>query len=155
MTRLIMVATTSVSISSRFTSCKGNYLVTYIQNRDSHYEFLETHADELLSEMSEATACVGACKDTHWIQAAFTIALSNPAIIGSYDATKNHLTPHVPANTISGRSGYSISQVLTINWKFPRATGMLMSHIRVTMISLATFHAGLCLASRKKRSIWD
>ena len=67
MTRLIMISTDAVSISSSFTSGKGNDLATYIHNRDSHYEFLGTHADECCSEMSKATSLVVACKDIPWL----------------------------------------------------------------------------------------
>ena len=49
MTRLIMISTTFVSVSSMFNDCKGTDLATYIQNRDSHYEFLKTHADKRYS----------------------------------------------------------------------------------------------------------
>ena len=108
MTCLIMLAMTAVSVSSRFTSHKGNEIATYIQNRDSHYKFLETQTDERCSEMSKATALVGACKDIPWLQVACTVALSAPAIIGSYEDTKNHLIDHLLANTTVGRSGGSI-----------------------------------------------
>ena len=63
--------------------------------------------------MSKATATVGACKDTTWIQVACTIAFSNTAIIGSYETTKKHLIDQVPDNTIAGRSGAFIGQVET------------------------------------------
>ena len=112
MTRQIMIATTDVSVSSRFTSGKGNELVTYIQNRDSHYEFLETHAEERYSEMSKANALFGDWNDNPCLQVKNKIvALYTPSIIGNYEATKNHLIAHVLANTISGRSGASIVQV--------------------------------------------
>ena len=42
MTCIIMIARTAVSVFFRFTSHKGNDLMTYIQNRYSHYEFLDT-----------------------------------------------------------------------------------------------------------------
>ena len=63
--------------------------------------------------MIKSTTLVGACKDTPWLQVSCTLALSTPAIIGSYEATKNHLIDHLPANTIFGRSGASIIQVAT------------------------------------------
>ena len=110
---LIIIYTSAVSVSLRFTSSKGTDLVNYIQNRDSHYEFLETHADDHCSKISKSTALIGACKDTTWIQVACTVALSTPDIIGSYEATNNHIIAHVPANKISGRSGASIGQVAT------------------------------------------
>ena len=84
MTRLIIIATTAVSVSSRFISCKGTYLETYIQNIDSHYEFIKTHADKKCSEVSKATTLVGTCKDTPWLQFACTVALYTTAIIGNY-----------------------------------------------------------------------
>ena len=43
MNHLIMIATNAVSISSRFTICKGTDLANYIQSRESQYEFLETY----------------------------------------------------------------------------------------------------------------
>ena len=58
MNRLIMISKTAVSVSYRFTGRKVNDLATYIQNRDSHYEFLETHADERCYDMSKATALI-------------------------------------------------------------------------------------------------
>ena len=58
--------------------------------------------------MSKTTTLVSACKDTPWTQVACTVALSTPAIIDSYDATKNNIIVQVPANNISGRSGSSI-----------------------------------------------
>ena len=63
--------------------------------------------------MSKATDLIEACKDTPWLQVTCTVALYTPTIIGSYEATKNHLITHIPANTISGRSGASIGQVAT------------------------------------------
>ena len=73
--------------------------------------------------MSNSTALIGACKDTPWLQVYCTVVVSTPAIIGIYEATKNHLIVHVPPNTISSRSGASIGQVATnpseipkINW---------------------------------------
>ena len=63
--------------------------------------------------MSKATALIGTCKDAPWIQFSCTVALSIPAIIGRYEATKNHLISHVPDNTISGLSEDSIGQVAT------------------------------------------
>ena len=110
-TRLIMIATTVVSVSSRFTSHKGNDLATYIHNRDSHYEFLETHAYECCSEMIKETSLTGACKDTPWIQVACIVSLSTTDIIFSYDTTKKYLLDHVLDNTVAGRSGASIGQV--------------------------------------------
>ena len=113
MTRLIMINMAAVSISSRFTSRKVNYLATYIHNRDFHNEFLETHTGERCSEMSNATTLISTCKYATWIQLTCTVFVSAPTIIGSYEATKNHLISHVPANTIAGRSGASIGQVAT------------------------------------------
>ena len=111
MTRLIMIAMTAVSVSSRFTSCKGNDLETYIHNRDSHYEFLETHAEKSCSGMSKATSLISACKDTPWLQVTCTLALTATAIIGRCEATKNHIITHVPANTITVHSVDSIGKV--------------------------------------------
>ena len=113
MTRLIMIATISVSVSSRFSSNKGNNFANFIQNRESHYEFLETHADEHFSDMSKAATLIVSCKDTSWIQVDCTFAFSTSSIIGRYEATKNHFIAHIPDNTISGRSGASIGQVET------------------------------------------
>ena len=79
--------------------------------------------------MIKSTALVGACKDTPWLQVSCTLALSTPAIIGSYEATKNHLISHVPDNTIASRSRASIVQVAKIHQKRQRVTGTLMSHI--------------------------
>ena len=129
MTRLIMISTTDVSIYSRFTSHKGNDHATYIHNRYSHYEFLDTHADEIFYDKSKATALIGACKDTPWVQLSFTVTLSTTVIIGSYEANKNHLISHVPDNTIASRSRASIVQVAKIHQKRQRVTGTLMSHI--------------------------
>ena len=83
-TELIMIATTDIYISSRFTSNKGTELATNIQNRDSYYELLKTNADERCSKMSKATALVGACTDNPWIQVSYTVPLSTPIIIFSY-----------------------------------------------------------------------
>ena len=113
MTCLIMIATTAVSVSYRFNSRKGTDLSTYIHNRDSHYEFIETLADKRCPGMSKATSLVGACKDNPWLRVACTVALSTPAIIVSYESTNNHLISHVMANTIAGRSVASIGQVTT------------------------------------------
>ena len=81
---LIMIATTAVSIFSRFTSCKGTELATYIQNRDFHYEFCKTNADKRCSDMSKETALVGACKDNIWLQVSCLISFYTPTIIGKY-----------------------------------------------------------------------
>ena len=113
MNHVITIAMTAVSVYSRFTSRKGTDLATYIQSRDSHYEVLDTHNDEFFSEMIKATALVGACKDTPWLQVTCTVALSTPAIIGSYEVTKSHIISHVPYNTIAGSIGASIGQVAT------------------------------------------
>ena len=67
MNRLIIITTTDISVLSMYTICSGTNLVNYTQNKDSHYEFLEKHADECYYEISKATALVGACKDTPWI----------------------------------------------------------------------------------------
>ena len=112
-TYLIIIAKTAISIYSRFTSHKVNDLVTYIQNRDFHYEFIETHAGKHCSDISKASALIGACKDTPWLQVACTIALSTPSIIGSYEVTNNHIIDRVMPNTIAGRSGAYIGQVVT------------------------------------------
>ena len=111
MTCLIIIATTVISVLSRFTSCKANYFATYIQNRDSHYEVFKTHADKCYSEMSKATILVGVCKNISWLQVSCTVAFSTSAIIESYEANKNHLISHVPDNNIDSRSGSSIGQV--------------------------------------------
>ena len=113
MTHLIMISTNAVYVSSRFTSHKGNKLATYILNIDSHYEFLETHADKCCYEMSKATVLAAACKDNPWLQVACTDTFSTPSIIVSYEATNNHMIAHVTSNTIAGRSGAYIGQVVT------------------------------------------
>ena len=61
--------------------------------------------------MSKATTLISDCNDTPWIQVTFVIALSTPAIIGIYEATKNHLIYQVPAYIIDKNSGASIGQV--------------------------------------------
>ena len=88
--RLIIIATSDIYFYSRFTSRKGTNLATYIQNRDSQYEFIETYDDKRCSETSKATAIIGAFKDTPWLQVACTVSLYNTAIIGRYEATKNY-----------------------------------------------------------------
>ena len=71
--------------------------------------------------MSNRTDIIGACKDTPWLQVSCNIALSTPAIIGSYEATKNHLISYVPAHTIAGCSGASIGQVATNTLEIPKS----------------------------------
>ena len=112
-TGLAVIPKTVVSVSSRFTSSKGTDLATYIQNRGSHYEFLETQSDKRCSEIIKATTLVGACKDTPWLQVTCTVSLPTPTIIGSYKATKNHLIAHITANNAAVRIGNSICQFAT------------------------------------------
>ena len=155
MNRLIIIATTAVSVSSRLISCKGTYLETYIQNIGSHYEFIKTHTDKHCLEVSKATTLVGTCKDTPWLQVACTVALSTPDIIGIYEATKNHLISHVQDNTIAGRSGASIGQVATN----PSEISKSDCDAHVSDISnndiLGDMSYWSKLSFKKKKSIWD
>ena len=146
---------TTVSFFSRFTSRKGNDFATKIQNGDSHCEFLETHANKRCSEMIKSTALVGACKNTTWFQVSCTLVLFTPAIIGSYEATKNHLIDHVSANTISSRSGASISQVATNPSEISKSNWD--AHISDTSKNdlLGNIPCLSTLRFEKKKSIWD
>ena len=129
MTRLIMIATTAISVSSRFTSCKGNDLATCINNRDSHYEFLETHTDKRCSEISKATALTGACKDTPWSQVTCTVACPLLQSLAAMRPLRTILFLTYRIIPPSAAVKLLLAKLRQIHRKFPRATGTLMSHI--------------------------
>ena len=105
--------------------------------------------------MIKSTTLVSTCKDTPWFQVSCTLSLSTPAIIGSYEATKNHLIDHVPANTISIRSGASISQAATNPSEISKSNWD--AHVSDTSNNdlLGNISCLSTLSSEKKKSIWD
>ena len=105
--------------------------------------------------MSKATAFFGACKDTTCIQVTYTAYLFTPAIIGIYEATKNHLIAHVPANTIAVCSGASIGQVATNPLEMSKSDWD--THISETSNNnlLRNMPCWSMLSFENKKSIWD